>query len=689
MNSFDIKKDPSDRIICLAGNPNTGKSSIFNKLTRLKQHTGNWPGKTVSTARGRFKHKEQNFILVDVPGTYSLFGLSEEEIIARDFICFGNADAVVVICDATSLNRNLNLVLQAMEYNKKVIMVVNIIDEARKKGILINRLGLSFELGIPVIFTSTKTSEGIQKLKDLIYDVVNGKVTLYDKRTPYPKLQNKINNIIEQLPNLDSFTKETIALRILDGDESFFNSMSEFINPELMNKINVIKKSYPNNEQHREYIITENYLRANNICQKYVQINKDPLDKDKKIDKIITSRIWGIPIMFLLLFVVFLITIKLANYPSDLLYYLFTKIEIFLDLLFIHLKVPMFINGLIIKGVFRTLAFVVSVMLPPMAIFFPLFTLLEDFGYLPRIAYNLDHSFKKAGCHGKQSLTMCMGFGCNSAGVVGCRIIDSPREKLIAILTNTFVPCNGKFPFIIAISSAFFIGLGSKVLNTFMPALIVCALVAFGVCITMIVSFVLSKTILKGVPSTFTLELPPYRKPKILQVLYTSFIDRTIFVLLRAIAIAAPAGAIIWLLSNINYNGLNLNQHLANMLNPFGKLIGLDGIIVLAFLLALPANEIVLPLILMGYSASISLNSGGSIESIHQILVLNNWTIFTAINVLIFSLLHYPCSTTLLTIYKETQSKKWTLLAFLIPTIIAIIVCLITNGIFNLLKLLL
>lgn len=688
MNSFKIKKEPSDFVICLAGNPNTGKSSIFNKLTGLKQHTGNWPGKTVSTARGRFKHKEQNFALVDVPGTYSLFGLSEEEIVARDFICFGKADAVVVVCDATSLNRNLNLVLQAMEYNKKVIMVINIIDEARKKGILINRLGLTYELGIPVIFTSTKTSEGILKLKDLIYDVVNNKVTFYDKRTTYPKLQKEIDNVKNLLPNLDNFTKETIALRILDGDESFFSSMSAFVTKELMNKINLIRKDFTNNQSKREYIINENYLRSNNITQKYVQVNKDPLKKDKQIDKIITSRIWGIPIMFFLLFIVFFITIKLANYPSDLLYYLFGKTEIFLDKLFLHLKIPSLLNGLLIKGVFRTLSFVVSVMLPPMAIFFPLFTLLEDLGYLPRIAYNLDHGFKKAGCHGKQSLTMCMGFGCNSAGVVGCRIIDSPREKLIAILTNTFVPCNGKFPFIITISTTFFIGIGSRILNGFMPALIICALVAFGVCMTMLVSFILSKTILKGVPSTFTLELPPYRKPKILQVLYTSFIDRTIFVLLRAISIAAPTGAIIWLLSNINHNGLSINQYLANLFNPFGKLIGLDGIIILAFILALPANEIVLPLIIMGYSASLNLHTGGSAESIHHILLANNWTIFTAINVLLFSLLHYPCSTTLLTIYKETKSKKWTLLAFLIPTVMAIVVCLITNGIFNLIKLL-
>lgn len=689
MKNFNIKKEQSDYVICLAGNPNTGKSSIFNKLTGLKQHTGNWPGKTVSNARGRFKHKEQNFVLVDVPGTYSLFGLSEEEIIARDFICFGEADAVVVVCDATSLQRNLNLVLQAMEYNKRVIMVVNIIDEARKKGILINRLGLTYELGIPVIFTSTKTNEGLQKLKDLIYQVVNNEIEFYNKQTKYPLLKEDISSLSKELSFLDEFKQQTIALRILDGDDKFFESMSYFYDEEVMAKINNLRKTISKGNENREYIIEETHLRASNIAKKYIQINFDPLKKDKEIDKVITSRIWGIPLMFLLLFVVFFITIKLANYPSDFLYSIFNKIELSLDRIFIRLKIPTFLNGLLIKGIYRTLTFVISVMLPPMAIFFPMFTLLEDFGYLPRVAYNLDHGLKKAGCHGKQSLTMCMGFGCNSAGVVGCRIIDSPREKLIAIITNTFVPCNGRFPLIITISSTFFIGLGSRLFDSIMPSIIVCLLVAFGICITMLVSFILSKTLLKGNPSTFTLELPPYRKPKILQVLYTSFIDRTIFVLLRAIAIAAPAGAVIWLLSNTYINGQNINSYLATFLHPFGKLLGLDGIILLAFILAIPANEIVLPLIIMGYSATQVLDSVISIESIHQILLTNNWTVLTAINVLLFSLLHYPCSTTLLTIYQETKSKKWTFLAFLIPTIVAISICLITNGLYLLLKLLL
>jgi ferrous iron transport protein B len=325
-------------------------------------------------------------------------------------------------------------------------------------------------------------------------------------------------------------------------------------------------------------------------------------------------------------------------------------------------------------------------MLPPMGIFFPLFTILEDLGYLPRVAFNLDHRFKKAGCNGKQCLTMCMGFGCNASGVIGTRIINSPRERLIAVLTNNFVPCNGRFPLIFLMAACFFTGFSSAFANAVVPAVIAVCVILFGVVITLLVSKFLSVTFLKGIPSAFTLELPPYRKPNILQILYTSLISRTLFVLGRAILIAAPTGAVIWLLSNTFSGGHSLIQILSDFMDPFGRVLGMDGVIILAFILAFPANEIVLPIILMTYTAGSHLTDIGSVSDIFATLSGHGWTWMTAVCVLLFSLLHYPCSTTLLTIRKETGSLKWTFLAFALPTAIAIAATIFTSMIFRILS---
>lgn len=386
--------------------------------------------------------------------------------------------------------------------------------------------------------------------------------------------------------------------------------------------------------------------------------------------------------MLLTLAVVFWITITGANKPSELIANVLFGIEDKLTFWFNSINAPSWLHGVLILGLYRTLAWVVSVMLPPMAIFFPLFTILEDLGYLPRVAFNLDHMFKKACAHGKQCLTMCMGFGCNAAGIIACRIIESPRERLIATLTNNFVPCNGRFPTLIAISTVFLVtkgGVGSGIL----PVLSITALVVTGIAVTLLLSYLLSKTILKGVPSTFTLELPPYRVPQIGRVLYTSIIDRTIFVLWRAVVVAAPAGAITWILGNIYIGDLSILGHAAAFLNPFAKAIGLDGFILMAFILGLPANEIVLPILLMSYLATGSMIEFDSIESLRKILLDHGWTYLTALNVMLFSLLHWPCATTLLTIKKETGSFKWTALVALIPTSIAIVVCFITTIIFK------
>jgi len=685
---FNIDIAENQYLIALAGNPNTGKSTVFNYLTGLNQHTGNWPGKTVVNARGKFKHQNEEYILIDVPGTYSLFATSEEEVVARDFICFGNPDAVIVVCDATCMERNLNLVFQIMELTDNLILVVNLMDEAKKKNITINKLGIEMELGIPVILTSAKTGQGMEELKAMISKVVNKEYEYQKKEIVYnANIEERIKYIIEKLKGkLKQTNLRWWALRILDGDHKFFSSMKRFLTREEFEIIDEIRNELfnINQESLREQINETSFQAAENLKTKHIEEGKDKFARDKKIDNIVTSKIFGIPLMLLLLLGVFFITIKGANYPSQLLAEVLFGFEKVLTKLFIFINAPDWLHGLLVLGLYRTLAWVVSVMLPPMAIFFPLFTLLEDLGYLPRVAYNLDHLFKKACAHGKQCLSMCMGFGCNAAGIIGTRIIESPQEKMIAILTNNFVPCNGRFPTLIAISTVFFAYISYGKYNSFTPALIVTGLIILGVIMTLVVSFLLSKTILKGIPSAFTLELPPYRKPKIGRVIYTSILDRTIFVLSRAAIVAIPAGIIIWTISNIYINGESLLQLCAKYLTPFANLLSFDGIILLAFILSLPANEILLPIILMAYLSTGNMVEYESIDSLRTILINNGWTYLTAINLLLFSLFHWPCSTTLLTIKKETGSWKWTFAGFIIPSLIGIIVCMVTTFIYHL-----
>lgn len=622
---YEIEKKDKEYIIALAGNPNTGKSTVFNYLTGLNQHTGNWPGKTVVSARGRFKYNESEYIMVDLPGSYSLFTASKDEEVTRDFLCYGNYDAAVVVADATCLERNLNLVFQISELTNKIILCINLMDEAKKKNIIIEKEGLEKELKIPLVLTSARTGQGMDELRHIIEKTVQ-----------------KISG------------EEA-------GKSLYFNK----------------------DEKLREKISEDNYNYANELKLKYVKEDINKLNRDKKIDDIITSKKFGIPIMLALLGFVFWITITGANIPSQILAEILLAFQYKLDAAFISLGINDFLRGIIVDGMYRSLAWVVSVMLPPMAIFFPLFTLFEDLGYLPRVAFNLDHMFKKAGAHGKMCLTMCMGFGCNAAGVIGCRIIDSPRERLIAIITNNLVPCNGRFPLIIVLSAAFFAFTGTF-LDSIIPAFFITLMVLTGVFASLAVSFLLSKTILKGIPSTFTLELPPYRTPQMGRIIYTSFIDRTIFVLSRAVLVAAPAGAITWLLANIYAGELSILTHAADLLEPLGKAIGLDGFILIAFIAGFPANEIVIPVLLMAYMSTGSLTDFESISSLRQILISNGWTGLTALNVMLFSLLHWPCSTSLWTIKKETGSIKWTFAAFIIPTAIAFLVCYITAALYRL-----
>lgn len=702
MKSDTEKLKNSNLTIALAGNPNVGKSTVFNALTGMRQHTGNWAGKTVANASGTFTHRNIDFTLVDIPGTYSLMASSPDEEAAREFICFGQPDCIIVVLDATCLERNLNLAIQILEVNKKAVICVNLLDEATKKGIQIDLDELSLYLGVPVVGTAARSEEGLDELKDAVFDVAAGERKVFGTKIKYnsnlEKAITKLQNIIEDSKLFDDKTfsylsKRFLALRLIDCDKKLDNSIKEYFNFSLIEH-KTINKAFT--EIHNELenigmkqddirdIIVEGivakareiYAHCTCLCDKCYS------RRDRKLDKILTSKLTGIPIMLLLFGVIFYITISGANYPSELLSMAFSKVQEWLYGLFDLLHSPPFLKGLLIDGMFKTLSWVVAVMLPPMAIFFPLFTLLEDFGYLPRVAFNMDRFFAKSGTSGKQSLTMLMGFGCNACGVTGCRIIESPRERIIATVTNNFVPCNGRFPTLIAIITMFFATGISLPFRSLVSAGLLLTVIVFGVVVTLLVSKLLSATLLKGLPSSFTLELPPYRRPQICKTIVRSLLDRTIFVLLRAMCVAAPAGIVIWLMSNIMINGESLCVIISNFLQPLGSLMGLDGVILLAFILGFPANEIVIPIIIMIYTASGTLVEYDSLSSLYNLFVENGWTWVTALCTMIFSLMHFPCSTTCLTIYKETKSLKWTLLSFILPTILGILLCMSINAIF-------
>ncbi|MBE6152778.1 MAG: ferrous iron transport protein B [Firmicutes bacterium] len=693
-NDIDfLKFDKNSKVIALAGNPNVGKSTVFNELTGMNQHTGNWPGKTVTSARGEYTFNNKNFTLVDIPGTYSLMSNSPEEEIARDFICFCNPDTTIVVMDATCMERNLNLVLQVLEVTSNVVVCVNLLDEAKKKKINIDLNKLSCKLGVPVIGTSARNRVGLKELQQAIYDVsIHNSVDNSFKIKYDENIENAINRIVEKIKDKldDKINPRFVSIKLLDLDDSMHKSLTEYLGFDILDndldkEINLIKKDLEKvgikSHLLRDKIVTEIVRNSEKIYNECVNIeNKKYNSRDRKIDKILTSKTTGIPIMIILFAFVFWLTIVGANYPSELLSNMFSYIETKLLILFNLINAPNWLTGVLVLGMYKTVTWVIAVMLPPMAIFFPLFTLLEDSGFLPRIAFNLDKFFKKANAHGKQALTMIMGIGCNACGVVGCRIIDSPRERLIAILTNNFVPCNGRYPTLISIITMF---LSSAIIGGFMGSIIstllLTALILLGVIITLFVSKLLSKTILKGIPSSFALELPPYRKPQIGKVLVRSIFDRTLFVLGRAIAVAAPAGIIIWLMANINISGSSLLSYCTNFLDPFGKIIGLDGVIIMAFILGFPANEIVIPIIIMSYMATGNIMELNNLSALRELLINNGWTITTAICMMLFCLFHFPCGTTCLTIKKETGSFKWTLISFLLPTIIGIILCFIVS----------
>ena len=613
---------------------------------------------------------------------------SVEEEVARDFICFGNPDATVIVADATCLERNLNLVLQTLEITNTGILCVNLLDEAKSKKINIDLKELSKQLGIPVVGACARDGKGLSELMDEVYNLTFKKSTKANYIIKYDKPIEEAISILEPSIKefIGDFSSRWIALKLLDGDKTLINSINQFLEIDILEETEIVAKlqlareilinSGIDNNLFRDKVVSRIVIKAEEISRRVVSYENEKYDlRDRKIDKILTSKTFGIPIMLVLLGIVFWITIIGANYPSQIISAGLFRLEERINGFLTSVNSPYWIQGILVDGIYRTLAWVISVMLPPMAIFFPLFSLLEDLGYLPRIAFNLDNFFKKACAHGKQSLTMCMGFGCNAVGVVGCRIIDSPRERLIAIITNVFVPCNGRFPNLITTITIFFAGYLSGAFRSFTSAFILTMLILLGIVMTLLLSKILSRTILKGLPSSFTLELPPYRIPQISKVITRSIFDRTLFVLGRAVAVAAPAGLIIWVMANINIGNISVLSHCAGFLNPFAQLIGMDGYILMAFILGFPANEIVLPIIIMSYMSTGSIMQLDNLNQLSALLINNGWTWLTALCFIIFTLMHWPCGTTFLTIKKETQSWKWTFISFLVPTMTGLIFC--------------
>ncbi len=680
---FDAKKaDVDGMTVLMSGNPNVGKSTLFNSLTGMHQHTGNWTGKTVSLASGKVRYGDKSITLIDLPGCFSLNSRSEEERVARDCIYFENYNKAVVVCDASCLSRHLYLALQICQVSPNTVICVNLADEAKKQGITVDTDALSMRLNVPCVLTSAKKKSDCKKL----LSVLDGR-----SKTIETGYGERIEKYIEDISSLVIGTgisrsdARILALRLLDSDGEFCERIKNklSLSDEIYNEAKALSAGFLDTHYQGDIDLVSDEI-SGAIIKAAERISAECVTESKKdrvrlslADRLLIGKWTAFPIMLALLFFILWLTVKGANYPSDMLRAFFNELEYLARTGFNNIGVPSFISTPICEGIIRVTGWVVSVMLPPMAIFFPMFTLLEDVGYLPRFAFNLDRCFSCSHACGKQALTMCMGLGCNAAGVVGCRIIDSPRERDIALLTNSFMPCNGRFPMLISIIGIFFASSGLA------TAAVLIGVLSVSVAVTLAVSYLLSKTVLRGTPSSFTLELPPFRMPNIGQVITRSIFDRTLFVLGRAVSVAAPTGLFIWLIANINIGNASILSHATEILDPIGRFIGLDGVILLGFILGVPANEIVVPVILMAYTSGSALTAYSSLSELKNVFIDNGWTAMTAVNFIIFTVFHWPCSTTILTVKKETGSIKKTAFSVLLATAIGIILCLFSRLIFS------
>ena len=637
----------------------------------------------MDVARGRFSHRGAEYRLIDLPGMCSMKSDSAEEKLARDFIAFEPIDAAVVVADATSLERGIRLTLEVMEATPRVLLCVNLMDEAAKKGIRVNIPKLHEKLGIPVVPMSANRKKGIREFKDALRAVIAlpdpsadaplPETLLYDTET-----ENALMYLQPYLAKAPGLNTRFAAICLLEGSDSAAETMAEKALVEkgrydehIRNALAALETSTCGFERR---VARQNIEKSASICRDCVRAPRSYTDGDRRVDRILSSKVFGLPILLLLFGFLFWLTAAGANYPSQLLMQLFTYLEGELSALLTSLGAPEALRALLAEGAFRTTGWVVAVMLPPMAIFFPLFTLLEDVGFLPRLAFNVDRCFRRSQSCGKQALTMCMGLGCNACGVTGCRIIESRRERACAIVTNAFMPCNGRFPILIALLSMFLASSG------LVSALWMLGFLLLAAAMTLLCTFLLSRTLWKNEPpSAFLLELPPYRVPQIGRVLVRSLLDRTLLVLRRAVCVALPAGVLIWLLANAG-DGEALRA-LTGFFDPIGRFFGLDGVILTAFLLALPANELVMPLLLLIYADLSSLTDLSSLEAFRTLLIANGWTAMTALSVCLLVLFHSPCATTLLTIRRETGSTAQTLLAVAVPSAVGLCFCLLLRAV--------